>query len=212
MELGMIICLAAVACVGLIEWTKNLVEKFFKVPGFVWSLAVFVGAMLCGFIAVYGAGITAKTPLMAGFRSIFRAFWQFPSSSAPSTTASIRLISLFIFQHARGFFSNGFYDRPEGSVNVVQPASGPATVRVKHAGFTFRPAAQGLAGKDLKIALGARLMYFNRYGVGIGIAHDMEPYLFADRRIDDFVGIFKNTTVGVYGGPRSAGIMLGVYF
>jgi hypothetical protein len=67
MELGMIICLAAVACVGLIEWTKNLVEKFFKVPGFVWSLAVFVGAMLCGFIAVYGAGITAKTPLMAVF-------------------------------------------------------------------------------------------------------------------------------------------------
>ena len=65
MELGMIICLAAVACVGLIEWTKNLVEKFFKVPGFVWSLAVFAGAMLCGFTAVYGAGITAKTPLMA---------------------------------------------------------------------------------------------------------------------------------------------------
>ena len=34
-------------------------------PGFVWSLAVFAGAMLCGFMAVYGAGITAKTPLMA---------------------------------------------------------------------------------------------------------------------------------------------------
>lgn len=67
MEIGMIICLAAVACVGLIEWTKNLVEKFFKVPGYVWSLAVFAGAMLCGFVAVYGAGITAKTPLMAFF-------------------------------------------------------------------------------------------------------------------------------------------------
>lgn len=104
------------------------------------------------------------------------------------------------------------YAPPEGSVSVVQPASGPATVRVKHAGFTFRQAAQGLAGKDLKIGLGARLVYFNRYGAGIGIAHDMEPYLFADRRVDDLVGIFKNTTVGVYGGPRSAGIMLGVYF
>lgn len=104
------------------------------------------------------------------------------------------------------------YAPPEGSVSVVQPASGPATVRVKRAGFTFRPAAQGLAGKDLKIGLGARLVYFNRYGAGIGIAHDMEPYLFADRRVDDLVGIFKNTTVGVYGGPRSAGIMLGVYF
>lgn len=104
------------------------------------------------------------------------------------------------------------YAPPEGSVSVVQPASGPATVRVKHAGFTFRPAAQGLAGKDLKIALGARLLYFDRYGAGVGVSHDMEPYLFADRRIDDFVGIFKNTTVGVYGGPRSAGVMIGVYF
>lgn len=104
------------------------------------------------------------------------------------------------------------YAPPEGSVSVVQPASGPATVRVKRAGFTFRPAAQGLAGKDLKIGLGARLLYFDRYGAGVGVSHDLEPYLFADRRVDDLVGIFKNTTVGVYGGPRSAGIMLGVYF
>lgn len=104
------------------------------------------------------------------------------------------------------------YAPPEGSVSVVQPASGPATVRVKRAGFTFRPAAQGLAGKDLKIGLGARLVYFDRYGAGLGLSHDLEPYLFADRRVDDLVGIFKNTTVGVFGGPRSAGIMLGVYF
>lgn len=104
------------------------------------------------------------------------------------------------------------YAPPEGSVSVVQPASGPATVRVKRAGFTFRPAAQGLAGKDLKIGLGARLLYFDRYGAGVGVSHDLEPYLFADRRVDDLVGIFKNTTVGVFGGPRSAGIMLGVYF
>lgn len=104
------------------------------------------------------------------------------------------------------------YVPPEGSVNVVQPLAGPANVRVKRAGFTFRPAAQGLAGKDLKIGLGARLVYFNRYGAGVGVSHDFEPYLFADRRIDDFVGIFKNTTVGVYGGPRSAGVMIGVYF
>lgn len=104
------------------------------------------------------------------------------------------------------------YVPPEGSVNVVQPLTGPATVRVKRAGFTFRPAAQGLAGKDLKIGLGARLVYFERYGGGVGIAHDLEPYLFADRRVDDLVGIFKNTTIGVYGGPRSVGIMLGVYF
>lgn len=49
-------------------------------------------------------------------------------------------------------------------------------------------------------------------GDGVGVSHDLEPYLFADRRVDDLVGIFKNTTVGVFGGPRRTGIMLGVYF
>lgn len=104
------------------------------------------------------------------------------------------------------------YAPPEGSVSVVQPASGPATVRVKRAGFTFRPAAQGLAGKDLKIGLGARLVYFNRYGAGLGVTHEIEPYLFADRRIDDMVGLFKNTTVGFFGGPHAAGVLISVYF
>lgn len=105
------------------------------------------------------------------------------------------------------------YMPPEGNVQVVQPEGGAAaSVKVKRAGFTFRPAVQGLIGSEPKIGLGARLMYFNRYGAGLGISHKMEPYLFADRRIDDLIGLFKNTTVGVYGGPRSAGIMLGVYF
>ena len=105
------------------------------------------------------------------------------------------------------------YVPPEGAVQVVQPTDGSAaSVKVKRAGFTFRPAAQGLAGKELKISLGARLVYFNRYGAGVGVAHDMEPYLFVDRRVDDFISVFKNTTIGIYGGSRSAGIMLGVYF
>lgn len=135
-----------------------------------------------------------------------------PESTAAQVVIKANKITAKVRQPDGSVKSTVKYLPPEGSVNVVQPLAGPATVRVKHAGFTFRPAAQGLAGKDLKIGLGARLVYFNRYGAGIGIAHDMEPYLFADRRVDDLVGIFKNTTVGVYGGPRSAGIMLGVYF
>ena len=135
-----------------------------------------------------------------------------PESTAAQVVVKANKLTAKVRQPDGSVKATVKYVPPEGSVNVVQPLAGPATVRVKRAGFTFRSAAQGLAGKDLKIGLGARLVYFNRYGAGIGIAHDMEPYLFADRRIDDFVGIFKNTTVGVYGGPRSAGIMLGVYF
>ena len=105
------------------------------------------------------------------------------------------------------------YVPPEGNISIVQPTDGTAAkVDVKRGGFTFRPALHGMAGKELKIGLATRLVYFNRYGAGLGISHEMEPYLFADRRIDDFVGILKNTTIGVYGGPHTAGIMIGVYF
>ena len=57
MNVYVLLCLAAVAVVGLIEWVKNLVEKFLTVPGWVWSVVVF--------LAVYGADVTAHTPLMA---------------------------------------------------------------------------------------------------------------------------------------------------
>ena len=65
MNVYVLLCLAAVAVVGLIEWVKNLVEKFLTVPGWVWSVVVLVASLGCGFLAVYGADVTAHTPLMA---------------------------------------------------------------------------------------------------------------------------------------------------
>ena len=65
MNMYVLLCLAAVAVVGLIEWTKNFVEKFLTVPGWVWSVVVLIASLGCGFLAVYGADVTAHTPLMA---------------------------------------------------------------------------------------------------------------------------------------------------
>lgn len=104
------------------------------------------------------------------------------------------------------------YVPPEGRAEVVQPTDGPAEISVKRAGFTFRPAVQGLVGKELKAGLGARLAYFDRYGAGVGMDSDLEGYLFVDRRLDDLTGILKNTTVGLYGGRGRLGVLVGVYF
>lgn len=65
MNLYILLCLAAVAVVGLIEWLKNLLEKFLTVPGWVWSVVVLVASIGCGFLAVYGADVGAHNPLMA---------------------------------------------------------------------------------------------------------------------------------------------------
>ncbi len=104
------------------------------------------------------------------------------------------------------------YVPPEGRAEVLQPTDGPAEISVKRVGFTFRPAVQGLLGKELKAGLGARLAYFDRYGAGVGLDSDLEGYLFVDRRLDDLTGLLKNTTVGLYGGRGRLGVFVGVYF
>ena len=104
------------------------------------------------------------------------------------------------------------YLPPEGRAEVVQPTDGATEISVKRAGFTFRPAVQGLVGKELKAGLGARLAYFDRYGAGVGLDTDLEGYLFVDRRLDDLTGLLKNTTVGLYGSRGRLGVLVGVYF
>lgn len=103
------------------------------------------------------------------------------------------------------------YVPPEGSVEVVRPTQGTETIRVKRAGFTFRPAVQGLLGSDIKAGLGARLAYFDRYGAGVGLDQNAAPYVFADRRLDDFTGLLRNTTAGVFVGQGRVGVLIGVY-
>ncbi len=104
------------------------------------------------------------------------------------------------------------YLPPEGRAEVLQPTDGTTEISVKRAGFTFRPAVNGLVGKELKAGLGARLVYFDRYGAGVGLHTDLEGYLFVDRRLDDLTGLLKNTTVGLYGGRGRFGLLVGVYF
>ena len=103
------------------------------------------------------------------------------------------------------------YVPPEGTVEVVRPTQGAETIRVKCAGFTFRPAVQGLLGSDIKAGLGVRLAYFDRYGAGVGLDQTAAPYVFADRRLDDLTGLLHNTTAGVFVGSGRVGVLIGVY-
>lgn len=103
------------------------------------------------------------------------------------------------------------YVPPEGKVEITQPVEGVAQVKVKRAGFTFRPAVQGLLGNEIKAGLGARLAYFDRYGAGVGLDQKAAPYVFADRRLDDFTGLLRNTTAGVFVGQGRVGMLIGVY-
>lgn len=105
------------------------------------------------------------------------------------------------------------YTPPEGQAAISQDTKGNITITNKNKGFCLEPAISGQAATDGKLSVGLniRLFFWNRYGGGAGINTKLKPYAFIDRRIDDFIGFCKNTTVGVFY-DGSAGVFIGVFF
>lgn len=134
-----------------------------------------------------------------------------PESTAAQVVIKANKLTAQVRQSDGSVKATVKYVPPEGTVEVVRPTQGAETIRVKRAGFTFRPAVQGLLGSDIKAGLGARLAYFDRYGAGIGLDQNAAPYVFADRRLDDFTGLLRNTTAGVFVGQGRVGVLIGVY-
>jgi len=105
---------------------------------------------------------------------------------------------------------------PEGSVNISTDLGGNTTVSLKNKGATFTPGAFFLAGRDMSAGRGARLFYWDRFGLGAGAAvnlvenHQISPFAFADMRLTD-IG-FNNAAVGIFAKPKTVGIVLAVYF
>ena len=134
-----------------------------------------------------------------------------PESTAAQVVIKANKITAKVRQPDGSVKATVKYVPPEGTVEVVRPTHGAETIRVKRAGFTFRPAVQGLLGNEIKAGLGARLAYFDRYGAGVGLDQNAAPYVFADRRLDDFTGLLRNTTAGVFVGSGRVGVLIGVY-
>ena len=93
------------------------------------------------------------------------------------------------------------YLPPESTAEIKQSSDGEnIELSVNALGLTFRPALVGLLGQNAKIGAGARLVYWQRYGAGLGGAYSDQhiyPFAFLDRRIDDLVPFFQNTSLGV---------------
>ena len=134
-----------------------------------------------------------------------------PESTAAQVVVKANKLTAKVRQPDGSVKATVKYVPPEGTVEVVRHTQGAETIRVKRAGFTFRPAVQGLLGNEVKAGLGARLAYFDRYGAGLGLDQNAAPYVFADRRLDDLTGLLRNTTAGVFVGQGRVGVLIGIY-
>lgn len=108
------------------------------------------------------------------------------------------------------------YVPPEGQVVITTTDEGKTTVDLTNKGFTFTPGLVFVPSKEMNIGVSARLIYWNRFGAGIGgiisITDDPKPAAigFVDYRF------YKNFAVGVAYREafteRSVGATLTYYF
>lgn len=89
------------------------------------------------------------------------------------------------------------YLPPESHTTITTDNQDQTTLNIQQKGFCLFPAINGIASSTLQIGFGARLFFWDRYGLGVGISNELKPYLYIDRRISDFIPFMQNTAVGV---------------
>ncbi len=98
----------------------------------------------------------------------------------------------------------------EGRVEIKETPQDKAEINVKNKGFTFKPFAAAAYGGGASFALGARLFYYNRYGLGAAVNNEGLPLISADRRVDDILPL-ENTSLIFLGGYKKAYLGVAVY-
>jgi len=129
------------------------------------------------------------------------------------------------------------YVPSEGSVNVIQISSASSNstpksnivnevikvstdtyVMVKKGGFCFSPSLNLLINSKTSFGIGSRFIYYNNYGIGIGISSYLDIYTYFDIKLDRIFPIFNNTSVGLYynvirnSSQPNLGLSLNIYF
>jgi len=114
----------------------------------------------------------------------------------------------------QGIEMKTLYLPPEGSLDIRQYEEGTFKITVQNKGMTLRPFAAFLAADNGRFepALGARFLYWNRYGLGAAWAAQSGIILAADRRLDDVAPFTQNTSALIFAGRQTLGLGLAVYF
>lgn len=102
------------------------------------------------------------------------------------------------------------YIPPESTHEVVIKNDGKIEVRYDKYGITAKPFITALFSENITGGVGARFLYYDRYGLGVALDNEITPYLVIDRRIDDI--IFDNLAVSFNISIKKFAIGISVYF
>lgn len=83
--------------------------------------------------------------------------------------------------------------------HIIEQEDG-TVILVQTRGFSFAPEIAGLYSSKVELGAQAKLVFWGRYGAGIGFTNEQTLYAFINRNISDVVPWFKNTALEVAGG------------
>lgn len=103
------------------------------------------------------------------------------------------------------------YLPPESSATITTNTDGQSALTIRNKGFCFKPSASFISTSEFLGGLSCRFLFWDRYGLGAGLNSKMRPYIYADRRISDFIPFAENTAIGVcYDGEF--GVIISLFF
>ena len=99
------------------------------------------------------------------------------------------------------------YLPPEGNIKITLDDNDKQNIFINNKGWTFRPNIGLTAGNNFYPTLGARVLYWNRFGAGIGLTNT-GAHLYIDRRIDDYIGFLRNSSAGIFINTNELGLRI----
>lgn len=80
--------------------------------------------------------------------------------------------------------------------HIIKQEDG-SIIMVQTRGFCFAPEIAGLYSSKVEVGLQAKLVFWGRYGAGIGITNEETIYGFANRNISDILPVLSNSSLQV---------------
>lgn len=81
--------------------------------------------------------------------------------------------------------------------NTIVEQTDGSLIKIQNKGLCFAPEIGIIYSKELEAALQLRLLYWNRYNVGVGIGHKDTVYIYSSRNISDILSFTRNSSLEI---------------
>lgn len=85
--------------------------------------------------------------------------------------------------------------RKDSFFNTIIEQTDGSLIMIQNKGFCLAPEISAMISREFEVGLQVRLLYWNRYNVGIGITHKETLFIYGSRNLSDILSFTRNTSL-----------------